>query len=300
MSKRWIDWVLTAGGLAFAFLFLVTGGTAFAGIANTKHNLGSTNNQSSNSVSDTAEICVFCHTPHGADVSNPQANPPLWNKRLSTGATYQTYDQLGTSTLDGGVLGVGSVSVACLSCHDGTQAMDNIINAPGSGGYDPTGGGTNGLAYTWTGATVTAEGLMTNPAVGFNIALIGTDLRNDHPIGVEYCGGGLTGAGNAVSGTCRDGDFVAPNTNTINTQQVFWVETNADSTRQRSDMILYTRDFTSVGGSATGASVECASCHDPHVENGQAAPVAGAPPAGQTFLRISNAGSAVCLACHVK
>ena len=42
-------------------------------------------------------------------------------------------------------LSVGSVSLACLSCHDGAQAMDNLINAPGSGGYDVTGGGTFAL-----------------------------------------------------------------------------------------------------------------------------------------------------------
>ena len=39
--------------------------------------------------------------------------------------------------------------MACLTCHDGTQAMDNILNAPGVGGFT-TGGGSNGLAYTWS------------------------------------------------------------------------------------------------------------------------------------------------------
>ena len=42
-------------------------------------------------------------------------------------------------------------------------------------------------------------------------------------------------------------------------------------------------------------SVECGSCHDPHVESGT-----GTPASGQTFLRIANSGSAVCLACHNK
>jgi len=121
-------------------------GSAFAGIANTKHNLGSTNVTTGlNHTTSTGEICIFCHTPHGGDTGAPV---PLWNKQL-TNSTFTTYDQLGTSTLDAGILNVGSVSLACLTCHDGTQAIDNILNAPGSGGYNATGGGADGLGWTW-------------------------------------------------------------------------------------------------------------------------------------------------------
>src|SRR4029450_4140194 len=87
------------------------------------------------------------HTPHGSDITAPV---PLWNKQLPT-STYQTYAQLNSSPIDGTILPAGSGSPACLSCHDGTQAMDNIINAPGSGGYQANGGGAGGLAYGWTG-----------------------------------------------------------------------------------------------------------------------------------------------------
>ena len=48
---------------------------------------------------------------------------------------------------------------------------------------------------------------------------------------------------------------------------------------------IYNRSFAVAGA---GPSVECASCHDPHRAD------------TSTFLRIANAGSAVCLACHVK
>ncbi len=63
--------------------------------------------------------------------------------------------------------------------------------------------------------------------------------------------------------------------------------------RDKSDMILYTRNFGGATGNAP--SVECGSCHDPHVEE-----ATGTPAAGKTFLRIANTGSAVCLACHNK
>ncbi|WP_298834144.1 hypothetical protein [uncultured Piscinibacter sp.] len=284
-----------ASAAAIAALFLVFSGNASAGIADTKHNLGSgTGPAGRNQTSDTAEICVFCHTPHGADVNAPA---PLWNKRLGTpgtpagGGTYTTYASLQTPSLDGSVAAVGSISMACLSCHDGTQAMDNIINAPGSGGVLADGGGNDGRAYTWTGTTVNAAGALSSGA-----ALLGTDLSNDHPIGIQYCGGGLTGTGTTVTGTCVDGDFTAPLTQTINSNQVFWVETGGAG-KQRTDLPLYVRPGETV---ATGPLVECASCHDPHVSTGQAGPTGTGRVAGETFLRISNASSAVCTACHVK
>jgi hypothetical protein len=294
-----------AGGSAAVLtgLLLAFTGPASAGIADTKHNLGNTSTQTNhvtgtgNTATTTNEICVFCHTPHGADVTTTNA-PPLWNKRLATGATYTTYATLNTPSLDGEVLPVGSISVACLSCHDGTQAMDNIINAPGSGGVLADGGAAAGRAYTWTAAGT--DGVM---AAG--IANLGGDLSNDHPIGIQYCGGGLGGTGSVLSGACKDGDFVGATgqpanvkTATINTNQVFWVETGtANSTKERTDLPLYTRAFAALNG-GTGPSVECGSCHDPHVSTGQAGP--NGQVAGETFLRISNSGSAVCTTCHVK
>ena len=122
---------------AFALGAFLGATTASAGIATTKHNLSTGSTQPTHVTTGTDEICVFCHTPHGSDITAPV---PLWNKQLPT-STYQTYAQLNSSTIDGTILAVGSVSLACLSCHDGTQAMDNIINAPGSGGYQANGGG---------------------------------------------------------------------------------------------------------------------------------------------------------------
>lgn len=286
-------------GLGVAAIASVISGMSLAatGITNTKHNLSSSGTGANHAgATGTDQICVFCHTPHGSDTSAPV---PLWNKKLNvTGATYQTYDQLNTSTLDGAVLTVGSVSLACLSCHDGTQAMDNIINAPGSGGYSATGGGATGIGMTWNAGQKT---LATGP-----IPMLGTDLRNDHPIGIEYCGGGLTGATTVVSGTCADGDFIgAASTTTsdgrtgvqvktasINSNQVFWVDVDGAVGRGKGDMQLYTRDFSGTGGSASGASVECGSCHDPHVDTQGSDNV--------SFMRVTTAGSEICLSCHVK
>ena len=167
---------------------------ALAGISATKHNLGSTGT-GANKFSGTGEICVFCHTPHGADVS---ASMPLWNRSLASAPTYTTYNSLGTSSLDGATVAVGSVSIACLSCHDGTQAMNTMINAPGSG----LGGDAAWVAGAWTGPALAAGG-----KIGSGVTNLTADLRNDHPIGIQY-GGGMPGVGGAfTAGTIADGAF---------------------------------------------------------------------------------------------
>lgn len=278
------------GSAAVVLLALgVFGSTqALAGIASTKHNLGTQGTGTNHLTTGTAEICVFCHTPHGADTS---ASVPLWNRVMAVPSTYTTYNSLGTSSLDGATAPVGSVSLACLSCHDGAQAMNVMINAPGSGGYNV--GGLAPAGDVWAGSSSLTTG----------IAALGKDLKNDHPVGIQY-GGGMTGnvaytKGDIAAGALRDADFKGIKYANLNGNDVWWVDSGTSvGTRDKADMQLYTRSdagSVSIGGVVTAnalvgaqAFVECASCHDPHTD------------AAPTFLRVSNAGSAVCLACHIK
>jgi predicted CXXCH cytochrome family protein len=274
-----------SSAIAVSVCAMLNVGYAHAQIIGTKHNLSSTGT-GNNRFSGTDDVCVFCHTPHGSDTS---AAAPLWNRKIS-GVSYTTYDSLGTSTLDGKIAPVGSVSIACLSCHDGTQAMNVVINAPGSGGYNPAGAP---MAGTWNvGGGATQTGGVLNAGI---ITNIGTDLTNDHPIGIQYAGGGFTN----TSPTSRaagvgDADFVAPKSAVIGATRVWWVDTplGAANSRQKTDIVLYTRGPGAGGGGYVGQTeaepfVECASCHDPHSAN-------------PTFLRVANTGSAVCLSCHIK
>ncbi|MCH8166400.1 MAG: cytochrome c3 family protein [Proteobacteria bacterium] len=213
------------------------------------------------------EICVYCHTPHGTT----NDDGPLWN-RLATVGPFVAYD---SSTLDGSILGKsganfdpGEVSMACLSCHDGTQALDAVINSPG-----------RGLGTPLAGAAMTA-----------GIAVVGPDLSNDHPISIQY--GGYDSGSGVIDEDFVDNSTVTAttglNTATINGTPAWWVNTSVGGTigRDKEDMILYT----------AGAEpyVECATCHDPHSGN------VADPLVEVNFLRMTNAGSAICLACHVK
>ena len=260
-------------------------GSAMAGIVGSAHDLGSSNATAVNAVSDTDETCVFCHTPHKA--STPDL--PLWNKQLTDSTAYSTYS---STTIDGETDFTGdfSTSMACLSCHDGTQAMDNIVNAPGSGGYDATGGGVNGLGYTWTTANSVdpATGILNAGALA-NLGEGTGALGDDHPISIQYAGGGIdtTNASPADSTGLGDPDFVVPSTANIGGTQKWWFDTNVDGDMDSNEVRLYTRTITNGSGNPE-PMVECASCHDPH------------NPDNGTFLRTANTSSAVCTSCHVK
>lgn len=230
-----------------AGLFMIAGSSS-AGVVGSKHDLAATN-------TNTDQVCVFCHTPHGSDSTVSEA--PLWNKGLPAD-TYTEYD---SSTMDGTANLTGSVSLACLSCHDGANATDTLINAPtassGVYGYNAGGAILGGGAGTFM-ATANAV-----PAVGGDAA----SLQNDHPISTPYGGGGATYGLAVAAGATTDTAFAAV--------------TNPSSKSMVQGLLpLYDK-----GGVAF---VECASCHDPHND------------ANVPFLRVSSASSAICTTCHVK
>ncbi len=80
------------------------------------------------------EICVFCHTPHGA--ANPSTAPYLWNRTTTIPAGY-SYNMYSSTTMSGvpNVTGPTGVSLMCMSCHDGVTslAVNTLLNAPGAG-----------------------------------------------------------------------------------------------------------------------------------------------------------------------
>ncbi|MCB1890232.1 MAG: hypothetical protein KDH20_21690 [Rhodocyclaceae bacterium] len=272
-------------------------------IANTRHNLTQlaiedprpgTSAQMDPSRNNYGEVCVYCHTPHGA---NTRTSAPLWN-RTQLDQTYQTYDELGTSTLTQTFTQPGVNSLTCLSCHDGVTAIDSIINMPGSGGYDKSAenqvievnhlndwtnasGVTTGnhAALNESGciACHTPDGLgatLFAAADNFTLFQIGTDLRNDHPVGVTFPLGNPT-------------DFNTTNIVT-NTRGDAFMDANGNSRMDKGEVRFYE--------TGDGPEVECASCHDPH---GVESAGAGSD-FNPTFLRIANDGSQLCLTCHIK
>ena len=272
-TRSWKTRLAALGGAALLMAVLAPA-QSLAQIASSKHNLGTSGDSVNNSTfSGTGEICVFCHTPHG---SNTGVEAPLWNKTVPTGP-FTTYSTGNSTSIDGDVAAVGSVSLACLSCHDGSLAIATMINQPGSGGYN-AGGAI--LAGTWTSGSGNVDVATGQMAVGA-VTNLGTNLVNDHPIGIGYCGSSVQPTGATL--TCGDADFSAVSTALVNSTRIWFVEgAGGDGARQKTDLSLFVRT------GETLPRVECASCHDPHST------------ANGTFLRRTQTGSGLCLTCHVK
>jgi len=236
------------------------------------------------------QICIFCHTPHNADAT---AKVPLWNKVLPDNALpWDMYTSSSTLSKTSKKVKVPALeSLLCLSCHDGRTATNVLHNAksgnttlyPGESAIDVGGGGFYEGFDNLAGMTGVGMGFVTfYGAYGKNLGIkdraaadvdggsaenryYGRNLSDDHPISMSY---------EAVYGEKGAKDFVA----------------------SPAGIRFY-------GGSAR--RVECGSCHDPHVAYGykangtRDASIPG-DPAYRPFLRVSNTGSRLCLACHVK
>ena len=222
-------------GLAAAagIMMGLTGGAAWAGVIT-----GSAHDFSGRSYTG-GQICIACHTPHGGDTTVTDA--PLWNHTVTT-ATYTLYS---SGTLNAGPLAQPSgVSKLCLSCHDGTVAVDSF-------------GGAAGGAETLTGRV----------AVG---AASQGSLANDHPIGFTY--------DNTLA--TADGSIFDPATRNVTI--------GAGGSRSKTGTVAALMLFN--------GKLECASCHDVH-NTFTANDGAGV---GDPLLRVSKAGSTICLTCHNK
>jgi predicted CXXCH cytochrome family protein len=119
-------------------------------------------------------LCVWCHAPHHTlrpdDAPIANAYTPLWNRGISE-ETFTPYDNgndpsTGPHKLQADVSGgPGAVSRLCLSCHDGSIAVNTY-------GYEPQDSRSRKTGNTTISAQYLIGGL--------------GDLSNHHPIGFVY------------------------------------------------------------------------------------------------------------------
>jgi len=298
--------------------------TNIGSIEQTRHNLTLSYNNSPNASvmnsfrNNYGETCVYCHTPHGA---NRQINAPLWNRTINNVDNYSIYDSPTTLGLEGRLNLPGPSSLTCLSCHDGTIAIDSVLNMPGSGLAPGSNlrnlevGSPNGAFLdSWAAANSNNMGptgshfaLGPEPGTGesiggcsvchqlssdivdfapdFSAFILGTNLRNDHVVGITY----PTTFGPGI-------DYNEPEVTVLGKWSFF--DSNGNRFAEKDEVRLY--------DSGNGPAVECASCHDPHGIPSNNGAVSEFIP---SFLRISNSTpnnegiggpSGLCLTCHAK
>ena len=191
--------IVVAVALAFV---LLSAGAALAGISGSAHDMRT--HMATQGTGQYLEVCVYCHTPHNAI----QASAPLWSRTNPANGAYQYYTSTTMNATISGTIGTGSL--ICMSCHDGTMAVDQTW-----------------VALTGSRGTSNNVALDSNFKMQASRTLLGTDLRNNHPIGFTY------------ASAITNGDT------TLNT--LASVTANA-----------------AVRLSGTALTVECSSCHDAH------------------------------------
>ena len=241
-------------------------------VRSTRHNLSTSGTGGTHAASGgTSEVCVFCHTPHGAtqqDQGGAAMRAPLWNRRVPDGATYTPYTSSSLDAqaiLDGLSAQPGGSSKLCLSCHDGTLAIGNVnvLNGNANVSIPMTGTGPGGVMPAGEGVTS-----------GFT-RFLGTDLRNDHPISVTY----------SSALAARDGEL-----RPVDAAQR-WPAGSGSVIGVRSPGVKPLLPLEPTGNNGAG-QVQCATCHDPHIR--ELDPAKG----NQKFLRTKRFQEATPTGAH--
>lgn len=207
---------------------------------------------------DYNQVCVYCHTPH----NSLPGEQLLWNRQMPAGP----YTLYRSESLISPPNAPGNHSLMCLSCHDGTIAVDSVVRMPITG--------PNGRPLVWNNPLYPGyepfHGKMANATQSSNMfADCGVVCHSATPIG-----------GADYSGTYMTTDMSDDHPVTIDYP----------------DPLTYGRRFKAIPSGERWSSgiqlysnkVECGSCHDVH------------NPDWKPFLRCSNDQSALCFTCHNK
>jgi len=217
----------------------------------------------------TEYTCQVCHTPHGAQTS--LANVPLWGHAISGTSGYTMYQSASPSS-EINTAGVSlpsspnGASLACLSCHDGTLAINQL---PGN---------------TYIGST---PGQQLSSSFD-SFALIGKNLAGNHPISIQY-------PANfqflQTPSTTLSSIFSAVNTTVTGN----WPGTTGNGAASATINTLL-----------VNGCVECESCHDVHKQIGDSVTDHVLLKIGQNHLDGTTGkggtgrGDLLCRTCHIK
>ena len=202
----------------------------------------------------TTELCKFCHTPHQAQ---NVVGAPLWNHRTTT-ANYSLYS---SATFKGSSTQPGPTSKLCLSCHDGTVAINQSLSGTISGGTPD---------YIDDGAKIS------------------NDLHVTHPISFDYT--------DALATT--DGGLEKPSTYTIGDPKTGLTVTTAPVPAAWDGTSLTGKTIKEA--LLEGDRMQCSSCHDVHKLVGSAPSSGIMVKISGSDTGSPTRGSLICRTCHIK
>lgn len=211
-------------------------------------------------------VCAFCHTPHHSQLpQNPDDYYPLWSRQIDN-TTFQPYVSSTMNSADYNAdIAVGPTRL-CMSCHDGSIAVDQHYGTSSGSGK------------------ILLENGYNSPGVGQGA----TSLTNDHPVGMNYYD-----------------VAVGPATGSPTQAQVAAAQFNQDPwIRQVDDTLVYKNNAYGVKvgerlyvapSDPTKAYMTCATCHDVHNRKN-----ADLPGVANYLVLAPQNNSDLCLTCHIK
>lgn len=135
--------------------------------------------------SNYGDACVYCHIPPDADTADDRPGQlEGWNRIRPMTDQYQLFTSQ-SATIEAGE--PNDISLLCLSCHDGTLAVDRVAHKPRT--WDSSADFSLHMKMK-SDDDLTSCGKCHDGSVAHSIASksLGTDLRDDHPISIRYAG----------------------------------------------------------------------------------------------------------------
>ena len=259
MNKKMVLAALSIVALAGSVAFAGTGaGTGVPGSIHDMTKYGALG--AGDPETQQGRVCAYCHTPHHA-ITEGNDYLPLWSHKITTNGVFTPYQSATIDALIDPATLMEGPSKLCMSCHDGSVAVDTH--------------------YAFVGGK-TLQQLDTDFATPMIAA--GGAYNNDHPIGFIY--DGLTDGGVATGPTTGD---VIP-AKTAGTDP--YIRNKAATYIGNTNISIADRLYQNGNGDYI---MTCATCHDVH--NKKNKDKAGVT---NYLLLASNEGSSLCLSCHIK
>ncbi len=186
---RWFNPKNLMAAIAVLTIEFLIAGNSFSGIVGSAHDFTASGKWTQYNPFHEAEICIFCHTPHHA-----ASDAPLWNHQL-TSTVFMLYS---SASLNATISQPTGVSKLCLSCHDGTLAVNayrgsNPLDDGRTAMFIP---GVSGdlmndhpVSFTYDSALAAADGALHDPATvaSGNGGTILSDLLVDNRLECSSC-----------------------------------------------------------------------------------------------------------------
>lgn len=241
------------------------GATPGSGVVGSIHDM---NLYTGVTVDSQGRVCAFCHTPHHA-LTEGNDYLPLWSHTIPN-TTYEAYV---SATIDATITPstmMDGPSKLCMSCHDGSIAVDTHYNTTGT-------------------KTLSTDAFGDVPSAAIAKT---ASLSNDHPIGFIFD----QSDGGVANGPITGNPPISPTDTTQNNgpsavKKDNWIRQKAATYIGNQTLKIEDRLYRT----SEGPIMTCATCHDVH--NKKNVDTAGSI----NYLLLSpNTGSQICLTCHIK